>query len=232
MAVAPTSLDPFTSDLMGLDPPDAVRYSVRGLEDADMLVITHSLIKAGAGFLRTINLSMNLISDGGAVALSRVLQSAPGLNQLLLHENRIGNEGLEALARAMHAGAASQISELRLSFNRIGDSGAASIARAWGQGGGCNLKQLHLACNLIGDAGAVAIANALHNAPKIEVLSFGSARGGNRVNDAGARALAGAVCAHVQSSMALHLKLNPISAVVLMEVDAAMSARKPLISFE
>ena len=49
MAVAPTSLDPFTSDLMGLDPPDAVRYSVRGLEDADMLVITHSLIKAGAG---------------------------------------------------------------------------------------------------------------------------------------------------------------------------------------
>ena len=78
-----------SSDVLAPPPPQSLQYSVRGLDDADVVLLSRSLAGLSAA-LQTINLSYNRITDGGATALSRVLGEAHVLTKLHLHENQIG----------------------------------------------------------------------------------------------------------------------------------------------
>merc|ERR1711871_338855 len=143
---------------------------------------------------------------------------APALRRLALHENNIGERGMCELARAMHPAGASRLEVLRLAFNRIGNQGIKALALAWRQGGGAEICELHAASNEIGCAGIAALASELRAAPRLRLLSMGSALGGNRVSEPGALALAEALRGLVRESswrnrlreLVVSLKLNPL----------------------
>jgi len=193
-------------------PPATLQGPVRGMTDVDVSAIS-SLLSAPSllAALACVNLSHNGISDGGAAALGRALgNGAPVLERLVLHENRIGCAGLEALAAALVPGGAAGLRELRLGFNRIADNGACALARSWAAGGATQLREVHLAANDVADVGVSALAAELHNAPLLCVLGLGSAIGGNRVGDDGAHALCSALRLNAGRTFALHLKCNTL----------------------
>ena len=120
------------------------------------------------------------VGDQGAVTLAKVLQQNRNLTHLrlsgdatntlsddeyesyadgrtLVRAKDITDEGLQALADAIVAGA--QLQELRLRCNRIGPSGARILAAALLETE--TLRILDLETNLFGDEGAQVIARAL-----------------------------------------------------------------------
>ena len=52
------------------------------------------------------------------------------LTNLVLYNNKIGDEGMKAFAAAVGSGAIPQLQELSLSYNQIGDSGMQALAAA------------------------------------------------------------------------------------------------------
>uniref|UniRef100_A0A0D3JFS2 Uncharacterized protein n=2 Tax=Emiliania huxleyi TaxID=2903 RepID=A0A0D3JFS2_EMIH1 len=71
--------------------------------------------------------------DAEAAQLAEVLASgaAPRLEELILDDNKIGDEGCKALAAALgKEGAAPRLETLSLRFNQIGDEGCKALAAA------------------------------------------------------------------------------------------------------
>lgn len=104
--------------------------------------------------LTTLDLADNLISDKGAKALGRALAS-PGvhLSTLIINNNRIGDEGMEALV-------ATSLSTLCVCCNRISDEGAKALEKALASN--TNLTFLSLSGNWISkEEGAKALQRAL-----------------------------------------------------------------------
>ena len=174
-------------------PSDALHYTCRALEDRDLRALSALAVlqPAKCTLLRSVNLSHNHIGNAGAVALGKALSSgAPAMRKLFLHENRIGDDGVTALALSMRPSGAPHLRDIRLAFNRFGDAGMVALAEAWGEGGGAELRELNVSANEIGDEGFAALVGALPSAPHLQVLALGSSNGGNHVTDAGAQVLA------------------------------------------
>ena len=135
----------------------------------------------------------------------RLIAGSPHLRQLvslIAFRNRIGCDGLSALAASALAG---RLSVLEIQNNGIGDrglialAGSALLARIVGPG-------LNLSMNAIADAGAEALAQCPHLAPFTELILRDC-----RIGDAGARALAGAP--HVANLTYLDLWKNRVGNV-------------------
>lgn len=100
--------------------------------------------------LRTLDLEGNDLTDADV----QTLAASPNLNQLttlLLWNNRVGDAGLAALARADLP----RLTRLDLSRNGVGDAGVAALAGSSLVG---RLQLLDLTGNQIGDRGALALA--------------------------------------------------------------------------
>ena len=79
--------------------------------------------------------------------------------ELYLSDNKIGDPGIAALARALGTGALAQLSYLALDGNQIGDLTA--LATECVSGALASLQTLSLSRNLIGDVGTTALADIL-----------------------------------------------------------------------
>lgn len=111
------------------------------LHDADMpQLVAYLLNHPSINWLGAWN---NHISQG-AIALAKV----PGLQQLLLYENDIGDKGAEALAKMPN------LISLDLGRNNVHDQGAIALAKS------TSIKVLAVSENALTDKGALAIAKA------------------------------------------------------------------------
>ena len=79
---------------------------------------------------------------------------------LSLSGNKIGNDGVTALANACANGALAQLKMLDLSGNKIGDPGVSAIASACASGALAQCTFLNLGSNKIGDPGLASLADA------------------------------------------------------------------------
>ena len=61
---------------------------------------------------------------------------------LSLHNNQIGDQGVKALARSVHAGALASCRDLYLHMNRIGDEGMHALAETLKQGAMASCRKL------------------------------------------------------------------------------------------
>jgi Ran GTPase-activating protein (RanGAP) involved in mRNA processing and transport len=96
----------------------------------------------------------------GAKHLSDVLCVNSTVVELDLCNNKIGDAGVEAIAKALCANSA--LVKLDLSYNQIGDNGVEALVQALHSNS--TLKILDLTCNKIGNRGAKSLAEALcHN---------------------------------------------------------------------
>jgi len=122
-----------------------------------------------ASKLEEINLSGNSIEDAGAVALSAILTANKGIKQFSLEENSIGNEGVSAIAKALKEGA-HPIDTLNLSSNKFGDEGAKAIAELIATS--TTITSLNLSRNIITDEGLAAIVEALKKNTSVSYVDF------------------------------------------------------------
>ena len=126
-------------------------------------------------FGKATELRYNFLGWGDAevTQLAEVLASgaAPRLEKLILHGNKIGDEGCKALAAALKEGAAPRLKELELQCNNIGDEGCKALAAALGKNGALPLlKSLVLHRNGIGDEGLRVLATALEQTGAVPQL--------------------------------------------------------------
>ena len=133
--------------------------------------------------LREVTLRDADVGAAGARLLAAALAAGAAVTSLDLPGNRIGAEGVEALAAALPASA---VAKLDLLDNAIGDAGAERLAAhlprsrcAW----------LSLSRNLLTNRGAEALAAALPACARLATLSLRH----NRIEAEGAAALAGAL---------------------------------------
>ena len=224
-----------------------LHYTCRGLGDLDMRAVA-TLANAEPAVIASvtsINLSHNLIADTGVVALGKVLSGgAPALLKIALHENKVGDEGLVALAAAMRPSGAPNIQVINLAFNRIEDTGIEALATAFAEGGATALRELHLAGNRIGDVGARRLFAQVHHAPRLLNLAFGSNTAGNLITDAVAHDVAQALASlgsRESGQLILNLKNNKLTdageaELTSMECDAlkvvahGITARPPTVA--
>lgn len=194
------------------------------LEDAGARQLARALARSAGGLL-TLNLSVNRLTDAGAVALSAVLphvqvqvlslerneltargasQLAPNLprtlEKLLLGRNQIGVGGATAVADQIANGQGPTLHTLGLGFAGIGTAGAQALVPTF-----TKLKVLDVAGNRLGAEGSFHIAAGLRGGCGLEVLKLES----NGLGDEGAKAIASAVATH-RTLRTLSLRRNSI----------------------
>ena len=128
-------------------------------------------------------LSRNKIGDEGVRAIAHALQGCEVLSVLDLSGNCIGDAGARAIAHALRG--CEVLSVLDLSGNGIQDAGIEAISEALRS---CKLQRLSLAYNCMGPSGALAVAGVLkHVCISLDTLDLSC----NRLSDVGAVCLAG-----------------------------------------
>ena len=123
--------------------------------------------------------------------------------RLLLDKNRIGHDGVAAIAAALAFN--SRLQELALDINNIRDKGAMAIAESLKTN--TTLQFLSLSKNNIGDEGAKAIAEALKSNLTLQYLSLEK----NHICNAGAKAIAEALREKNSALRQLWLSHNKIA---------------------
>ncbi|MCD6035114.1 MAG: family protein 3-like [Rickettsiales bacterium] len=139
----------------------------------------------GQKTLTTLHLNDNKVGDEGVKALAEALKTNKTLTTLYLDWNKIGNTGAEALAEALKTN--KTLTALDLSCNDIGNMGAGAILEALRTNK--TLTTLHLGWNEIDKTGAEAILEALRTNKTLTTLHLG----GNYLGDEGAKAIAEAL---------------------------------------
>ena len=105
-------------------------------------------------FLRSIDSNIN---DAGATIISTVLQNNNVINNINLHNNKIGNIG--AISFAQFLSQTKSLRELNLSYNKIDDVGAIALANALKSN--TSLHNLDLNFNEINEKGIEAFLDLL-----------------------------------------------------------------------
>lgn len=152
------------------------------------------------------------------------------LRKLHLSGDGIGDHGMATLATAVAEGAFSSCVELHLHKNVIGDEGVEAIARASQSsvsGGLASLLEIDLDENSIGNRGAVALSAAMSQGAMSQVQRLYLR--GNRIGDDGMRALVGTHRDRARRSSLEHIRLgsNPISELGLaMLIDVVNDGRR------
>ncbi len=178
--------------------------------DGDLAAAVAALLhyQPGTQGLRDVVLDGNSLGDAAAEAMAERLAGHPSLQSLLLSHNRLGPQGVLALAGRLPA----TLTTLHMNRNaRLGDAGAAALAvLALAAHGGVlaelhvaacgftpaaapalgdilrsGLVRIHLGFNVLGDSGVVALAPALARTTVLEELNLVRVD----VEDVGARAL-------------------------------------------
>ena len=96
------------------------------------LILTNCNIGDNVGALKSLSLlesfdiSVNSISDSGAIAVAENIQHCTTLQSLNMSFNNIGDSGATAIAKKLIY--LTKLKELNLSYNQIGDEGAIAIA--------------------------------------------------------------------------------------------------------
>ena len=136
--------------------------NLSGYHDKDMMMVDLGAIELAEALetnttLTDLILDNNKIGDEGAKAIAEALKTNTTLINLKLSTNIIGDEGAYALAEALKTN--TTLTDLILDNNKIGDEGAKAIAEALKTN--TTLINLKLSTNIIGDEGANALAEAL-----------------------------------------------------------------------
>ena len=148
--------------------------------------------------LQSVSLIDMNLSDEGAWLLSGSLQWRC-ISVLILSHNKIGDEGVRAIAHALRG--CEVLSVLDLSGNGIQDAGTEALSDALRS---CKLQRLSLASNCMGPSGVLAVADVLKHVYKsLDTLDLSC----NRLGDVGAVRLAGGL-KHCSCLKHLHLNCN------------------------
>ena len=75
-----------------------------------------------------LDLSYNDIRPEGAKSLADALKVNASLTSLVIHANKLGDEGIDAMATALKESSTSKLASLGVRFNGIGSKGAESLA--------------------------------------------------------------------------------------------------------
>ena len=187
-------------------------------------------------------------------ALADVIKSSglPRLERLVLRDNFLGTEGMQALSEGLECGALPSLKCLDLGNNGIGEAGASALGAALGRGALPRLQELGLGNNGLGCAGLIALAPGLRAHPQLKKLYFffnGIGDDGvaalvapgegvlpsletldlerNQVTDAGCAALVAARSSGAMSSLKIiELESNPASAAARAALGTALGSRR------
>lgn len=153
----------------------------QGLGDDGIFVLVRAL--RALPRLVALHLAHNAISHLGTTNFWNLIVSPKAqLEQLVLHNNRIGPLGMGTLAKALsHNGS---LTHLDVRSNRGGSTGGRFIGDALRQNG--RLRHLALSDNAMGNHGVLHIALSLRENSVLESLALR----GNQVTDAGVMWLA------------------------------------------
>lgn len=136
----------------------ALFLSSCGVGPAGGRAIGEALATARGTALLVLDLAGNSVGDDGAEALARALGRC-ALQSLTLATNRVGDRGAVALAEAV--GRRPPLTRLRMDFcSRVGAAGGHAFGRALAVRG-CALTDLDLSFSRLGEEGMAAIAAAL-----------------------------------------------------------------------
>ena len=234
---------------------DARQLFYAGLEwsDPDALALAEALPLCSN--LQELSLSRNYIQQGGMAALVAAFAHTPGLEVLVLSDNKlfnagatvlgdafrldalpalhilyvemndIGAPGLTSLASAIESAPRTRLTELFLSNNDVGDDGAASLVKALQTDAGAQLTTLTLGGNRIGDAGGEAFGSAFMQGAMPSLSKLSLE--GNRVSDHGSSKLAYAVAEGSAKALSqLVLSQNDVNVRGARELGFAVHRRK------
>ena len=135
--------------------------------------------------VKTVECFRKGLSAADLTTLGTLGSVLPVLEELSLHEETTGPDGVQRLAERLDAGALPAVTFLRFYRMRVSDAGASALAAALGRGALPRLEVLVLTAAGIGDAGLVALAPALRRRPALEHLCLV----GNPFGDEGLAAL-------------------------------------------
>jgi hypothetical protein len=135
--------------------------------------------------VKTVECFRKGLSAADLTTLGTLGSVLPVLEELSLHEETTGPDGVQRLAERLDAGALPAVTFLRFYRMRVCDAGASALAAALGRGALPRLEVLVLTAAGIGDAGLVALAPALRRRPALEKLRLH----GNPFGDKGLAAL-------------------------------------------
>ena len=108
--------------------------SIKRFSCCTNLILTNCNIGDNVGALKSLallesfDISVNGISDSGAIAVAENIQYCITLQNLNMSFNNIGDSGATAIAKKLTY--LTKLKELNLSYNQIGDEGAIAIASA------------------------------------------------------------------------------------------------------
>ena len=126
-------------------------YTMR-MDDAGASAFAAALGRGAMLRLKTLYLEYNDIGNAGLLALAPALRRLPALEELGLHSNPLGDEGLAALVAPLPpagvppqpTGGLAKLEKLDLSFTQIAGAGSAALVAAFDSGALPALKALSL----------------------------------------------------------------------------------------
>ena len=189
------------------------------LLDMDVL---EAFANVNFGNLTDIEFLRNNISDNGAVAIARALQTNTTLLSLKIRENPIGEKGVVAIAESLQTN--HTLTELYLVVSDVDLNGARALAETLKVN--TSLRILNLFDNEIGNDGVTVLAEGLVENGSLEELNLG----GNRIQDEGAITLAN-ILPEIKLS-ALYLYDNPITDVGGTALVQGLANNTSLIKLE
>lgn len=119
-------------------------------------------------FLKELNFSCNFIDDACCDYIGKLLTSSCPLEMLVLRNNRIGNDGVVAIASGLSAN--SKLKRLDLSVNLIKDLGAEFLANVISRN--ATLEALDVSNNKFGGRAGLAFADMLLVSESVLSLSI------------------------------------------------------------
>jgi len=122
--------------------------------------------------------NFNLFSNG-AEELASALKVNTSLEDIDLHYNYIGNEGILAIIRAVFYNKSTKLKKLDVSSNKIGDDGVVGLAGLLNFN--TTIEELKMSCNTIGENGALGFSTALTNnkSSNLKILDISSCKIGH-----------------------------------------------------
>ena len=135
--------------------------SIKRFSCCTNLILTNCNIGDNVGALKSLallesfDISVNGISDSGAIAVAENIQYCITLQNLNMSFNNIGDSGATAIAKKLIY--LTKLKELNMSYNQIGDEGAIAIASATKD---CDsIEKLYLWNQRITEAGACTVSS-------------------------------------------------------------------------
>ena len=164
-----------------------------------------------------MSLSNNKVGDEGVKALADALSTNHCVELLHLGGNRISDDGVIAIAAVLRVNITLKI--LSLSNNKVGDQGVKALADALSTNQ-C-LEGLGLESNRISDDGAIAIAAVLRVNNTLKKLSLSN----NKLSDEGAKILADALTVN-QTLQILDVNVNNMKTNGMLIIADALKLRQ------